>query len=211
VPKKPKVGFTIAKSAWAIVDGPIDLVVSGNVITNNSEINIWEIYDLETDNSVVLLDPYMLFSLNELDISKVYGIRTDAGNSNGSLKYQTTELFQGTNVFGDTNYGSAGSAFLAGGGNAAGGDGATLFGTRNRGVYGNIISGGDNFSNGLHSIILGRFCSNLGSYNVITNLNNDIKFSSIDDKANFLAGQDNIISGGSASFGGGKANKIQGN
>ena len=117
------------------------------------------------------------------------------------------EIFQGINVFGDTNYGSADSAFLTGTSNAAGGNGATILGTRNRGAYGNIIGGGDNFSNGLHSMILGRYNTNLANYNVLVNMNNTVEAGSANNN-NFLSGQYNKVADGSYNFIGGYNNLL---
>ena len=117
------------------------------------------------------------------------------------------EVFQGISVFGDTNYGSADSAFLAGNLNAAGGNSATILGTRNRGAYGNIIGGGDNFSNGLHSMIFGRYNANLADYNVLVNMNNTVEAGSANNN-NFLSGQYNKVTSGSCNFIGGYNNLL---
>lgn len=101
------------------------------------------------------------------------------------------EYFQGATAFGDNNKASANAAFVAGTDNVIGGKGANVLGTRNRGAYGNLISGGDNFSNGLHSMVLGRHNTNLADYN-------------------FIANRLNVIGSGSYSLVGGYNNKVYG-
>ena len=117
------------------------------------------------------------------------------------------EVFQGVNVFGTSNFGSSDKAFVAGEDNAAGGNGATILGTRNRGAYGNIIGGGDNFSNGLHSMIFGRYNANLADYNVLVNMNNTVEAGSANNN-NFLSGQYNKVTKGSCNFIGGYNNLL---
>lgn len=117
------------------------------------------------------------------------------------------EYFQGATVFGDNNKASANAAFAAGTDNVIGGKGANVLGTRNRGAYGNLISGGDNFSNGVHSMILGRYNTNLGKYNVLLN---NLNQAARDTQYNLLSGYSNTINKGEGSFVGGKANSISG-
>ena len=117
------------------------------------------------------------------------------------------EYFQGATVFGDNNKASANAAFAAGTDNVIGGKGANVLGTRNRGAYGNLISGGDNFSNGVHSMILGRYNTNLGEYNVLLN---NLNQAARDTQYNLLSGYSNTINKGEGSFVGGKASSISG-
>ena len=119
------------------------------------------------------------------------------------------DYFQGATAFGDNNKSAANAAFVVGTGNIAGGKGADIFGTRNRGAYGNLIAGGDNFSSGLHSMLLGRYNANLANYNVIFNQNNTIKANSgsID---NLICGESNVLEKGKANIIGGFNNSVSG-
>lgn len=205
VPKKPEVGFTITNTSGVLefLDSIYeDLTITNNVIHNTSEL-YWGLMDENSTITIASIEPWSSLNLNNLLESGAISLSQTYIMSNNDpiakLYFQTTELFQGTNVFGDTNYGSADSAFLAGEENVSGGNGATIFGTRNRGAYGNLISGGDNVSSGLHSAVLGRYNINLGDYNFVFNTLNTVKSSSnynlVGSYGSVLTGDYNAIFG----------------
>lgn len=84
------------------------------------------------------------------------------------LMYEGKEAFPGAQAY-NGGCASAKGAVVSGEGNAAGGNFAAIFGTMNKGAYGNLMSGRENFSIGLHSALLGRYLKNYGDYNFLAN------------------------------------------
>ena len=64
---------------------------------------------------------------------------------------------------------SAKGAVVNGEGSAAGGNWAAIFGELIRAAYGNLSSGRENDSTGLHSGLIGRWLKNYGDYNFLAN------------------------------------------
>lgn len=64
---------------------------------------------------------------------------------------------------------SAKGAIVNGEGSAAGGNWAAIFGELIRAAYGNLSSGRENDSTGLHSGLIGRWLKNYGDYNFLAN------------------------------------------
>ena len=119
------------------------------------------------------------------------------------LKYEGTEAFPNAVAMGGAIAAAMG-AFCAGTGNTAGGNYAAIFGTENMGAYGNLMSGRENFSIGLHSALLGRHNTNHGDYNVVGNRENQILRGNYDA----LFGYGNLIDGGSNCLVGGNGHKV---
>ena len=121
------------------------------------------------------------------------------------LKYEGTEAFPNAVAMGGAIAAAMG-AFCAGSGCIAGGNYAAIFGTENMGAYGNLMSGRENFSTGLHSALLGRYLKNYGDYNFLACISNEVR------KGNFnaLFGSTCIQRSGNGSIMGGSGNVLEG-
>lgn len=135
-----------------------------------------------------------------------------------TAKYDLTGIPEGTPrfgaafAFGRVCMSAAQGSFCAGDAVVAGGDYAAVFGTDNFGAYGNIVSGRENLSTGLHSALLGRALKNHGDYNALFGNGNTIQkgnynlvagsSNSVSNINNIVSGDGNVVSGmSSAVFG----------
>ena len=100
-------------------------------------------------------------------------------------------VFGAAFAVGDTCCAAADDAFVAGEENEAGGNHAVIFGVKNKGGYGNFVTGRENLSTGLHSSLLGRNLKNHGDYNLVANQSNTLQKGS----HNALLGQKNTLDG----------------
>lgn len=103
------------------------------------------------------------------------------------LVYGTNDeysFFKDAVAFGETCYASADDCIVNGEENIAGANHAAIFGKQNKGGYGNIVAGIQNFSCGLHSAVFGRAQENYDDYNLISGRSDKI-----------VAGHENIIAG----------------
>lgn len=106
-------------------------------------------------------------------------------------------FFEDATSIGYECYASADDAFVSGESNVAGGNHAVIFGKLNKGGYGNIVNGIQNFSCGLHSAVFGRHHTNYGDYNLFGGYGNTLNghYGLVVGHSHSVAGNGNLISG----------------
>ncbi len=115
--------------------------------TNSSRTDPWWVYDPRT----ILYTIRAIFWVPEKPLVGY------------DLEYEGEVAFPNATALGG-GFASAKGAFVNGEGSAAGGNHAAIFGPLIRAAYGNLSSGRENFSIGLHSALLGRWLTNYVDY-----------------------------------------------